>query len=305
MRSIKDKRAKTSKMMYFFAFLAVVAVGGLFYFATSQDISNVNPNNPATCADSTGILTVNAVSKLDGASDPSSPTVTCGVGSDKVKTSVTSGTTTFPVGARLTCLVSKDDYIDASFEDTMDCGGLQKQVEMYYATSDNPAIAIKDPNNGDSTVTDAVAGGATNLTNPSAGSTVDFDVELKGTSTEGTGEMVYIIEFPASSSGNITKVTMGDLSQLSLPMGASVVSAQNAGSYRVAFAVPNIEGSTKRTYSVIATLQTSSDLTGGVYTDLIAGQEFIDDDGFIKSGIEDSDGTDKSENNADYDFWIA
>lgn len=258
--------------------------------------------NVVACSDSTGVLTVSAVSKLDGASDPSSPTITCGVDGSKVKTSVTSGTTTFGVGKELECLVSKADYIDTSFKAVMTCGGLNEEVGMYYATSDNPSLSIKDPNNAGATVTDAIGGGATNLTNVDAGSTVDFDVEFKGTNTEGTGDLIYVIEFPAASSSNITDVTMGGLDSVSVPDAYTV---QNAGSEVVAFRVPNIEGAQKKTYSVIATLGTSSDLSGGVYTDWFAEQQFIDDDGSIASGVEDSDGTAKHENTGDSDFLIA
>lgn len=283
--------------------LGVLGGGYYFFFGAGAEQTTVGDlESPVKCADSTGILTVNAVSKLEGASDPSGPTITCGSDGDKVKTSVTSGTTTFPVGADLTCLVSKADYIDTSFTSTMACGGLNEQVEMYYATSDNPAVKITDPNNADAQVTDAIGGGATNLSDLTAGGTIDFDVEFKGTSTEGTGNMIYVIEFPASSNTNITKVTMGNLKKTNVPQ---LHAAQNAGSELVAFEVPNIEGAVKKTYSVIATLSTTGDLAGGVYTDVYAGQSFIDDDGYISSGVEDSDGTAKYENTLDYDFSIA
>lgn len=256
----------------------------------------------SACAESTGAATITAVSKLDGATDPSSPTITCGVDGGKVKTSVTSGTTTFPVGSMLSCLVSKADYIDTSFEAEMPCGGLQQQVDMYYATSDNPSLTLRDPNNADASLTDAIGGGAGNLTDPDVGGTVDFEVEFKGTNTEGTGELVYVVEFPAGSGSNITDVTMGTLEKTNIPQ---IHTLQNAGSKAVAFKVPNVEGALKAKYDVVATLSTGSDVTGGVYTDWYAGQDFVDDDGFISSGIEDSDGTAKHENTADYDFLIA
>ena len=275
-------------------------VGALVYFGGGFSQS-INPPS-SSCADSTGILTVTAVSALDGAADPSSPTITCGVGDDKIKKSVTSGTTAFAIGADLTCLVSKDDYIDKSFKAEMACGGLEKQLEMFYATSDNPSITIKDPNNADATVGDDVAGGATtNLTNVDAGGTVDFDVEFKGTNTESSGAIVYVIEFPAGSGVNITDVTMGSLEEVEV---SSLHTLQNAGSKAVAFKVPAVEGAIKEEYSVIATLGTSKDLSGGIYTDWYAVQEAIDDNGFIFEGIEDSDGTAKYENTGDYDIYV-
>ena len=285
--------------------IAVVAVflilGFLVYSNYSQTAVGGDTTSPTACSDSTGILTVSAVSGLDGGTDPSSPTITCGVDGAKVKTSVTSGTTTFAVGSKLDCLVSKANYIDTEFKDTMKCGGLVEQVPMYYSTSDNPSITIKDPNNGDASLTNSITGGATNLTAPSVGGTVDFDVQFQGTNTESSGDGIYVIEFPASSSGNITEVTMGSLSKLSIPQ---VHTLQNAGSKAVAFSVPRIDGATKQTYSVIATLGTSKDLSGGVYTDWYAKQAFVDTDGFIKIGVEDSDGNAEYENTVSSNFYI-
>lgn len=298
---MKNKKGAMSILVW--VLLAVVVVGGGYYLytneGTAQSVAGTDPNE---CADSTGVLTVSAVSALEGASDPSSPTVTCGLNGDKVKTSVTSGTTTFAVGDKLDCLVSKADYIDKSFSATMKCGGLSEQVEMFYATSDNPSLTVKDPNNGDASVTDAIAGGASNLTNVDAGSTVDFEVEFKGTNTEATGDLIYVIEFPAGSNANITDVTMDGLKEVSIP---TVHTSQNAGSKIVAFTVPNVEGAMKKEYSVIASLGTAKDLSGGVYTDWYSEQDFVDDDGYIASGVEDSDGTAKYENTGDYDFLIS
>lgn len=251
------------------------------------------------CADAENTLTVQSYSALPGASDPSSPTITCGVNGGPVTTSVTSGTTKFPVGTDLQCLVSKSDYIDVAFDSEMECGGLIEAVPMYYSTSDNPSVRIKN-DDGDF-MTDNVAGGATNQTDVSAGETLTLEVEFQGTSTEASGDGVYVVEFPAGSSGNITKVEMAGLSQVAIP---STHSLQNANSKAVAFKVPSIKGGDKKTYAMQVVLTASKDLMGGTYTDWYGGQEFIDDDKTIKWGVEDSDGTAKYENTGDYDFYI-
>lgn len=289
--------------------LAIVAVVGLGMFAfvgynqgwfiQEQTTLDGKLTDIGSCADSTGVLTINAVSALDGASDPSSPTITCGVGNDKVKTSVTSGTTTFPVGEELTCLVSKADYIDTSFTKKMPCGGLVEQVEMFYSTSDNPSIRIKN-DDGDF-MTDSVTGGATNQTDLSTGETVVLEVEFQGTNTEASGDGIYVIELPASTTANVTDIVMAGADKVSVP---SVHTLQNAGSKAVAFQVPAVEGAEKKTYALSIVLASGKDLVGGVYTDWYAGQDFVDDDGYIESGIEDSDGTAKYENTADYDFYV-
>jgi hypothetical protein len=284
--------------------IIVLIIGALvgIYAIVDNKFIDKDVESAVKCSDSTGKLTVNAVSALEGASDPSSPTITCGTDGGKVKTSVTSGTTAFAIGTELECLVSKADYIDASFNAKVPCGGLVQEVEMYYATSDNPSLKIKDPRASSAEVTDAIAGGATNLTDTSVGGTVKFDAYFEGTNTEGTGDMVYIIEFPAGSDANITTVTMGSLQSVNVPR---TYVANNAGSEIVAFAVPNIEGAVEEVYSVIATLGTGKDMVGGVYTEWRAGQAFVDDDGYITEGVINSLGdTNKYENSDDFDFLI-
>lgn len=279
-----------------------LGVGGYFLFTgESQSIvSQDQLENPLTCSDSTGILTVQSRSILAGAAAPSGPTITCGIDGGVVATSVTSGTTTFPVGADLECLVSKSDYIDKSFKFTMPCGGKTLDGALYYSTSDNPAIRIKN-DDGDY-VTDAIAGGATNQTDLSAGETLVMEVEFTGTATEASGKGVYVIEFPAGSASNITKVELGSLKSVAIP---TVHTLQNAGSKAVAFEVPNIVDGDRITYPLTVTLVAADDLGGGVYTDWYGGQEFIDDDYTIQEGVEDSDGTAKYENTLDFDFLIA
>ena len=299
-----DKKGRTSGIVWFLA-IALVGVALMFAFGVPQNIQGGNDGdvtNPTACGDSTGVLTVSARSTLEGGTDPSSPTITAGINGGPVTTTVTSGTTAFAVGSDIEVLVSKADYIDKSFTFEMPCGGITLDAPLFYATSDNPSISLKDPNNADATLTDAIGGGATNLTNVDVGATVDFDAEFKGTSGEGTGNMIYVIEFPAGSGANITDVTMGGLNEVAVP---TVYTSQNAGSEVVAFEVPSIEGAIKQKYSVIATLGTGKDLSGGVYTDLFAAQEFVDDDKTISSGVEDSDGTAKYENSLDSDFFIA
>lgn len=294
------KAGKGNGMLIGFLLIAFLVIG-VGAFMVSQNVSNMpNIDFPGQgCPDSTGILTVQDRSLVVGGTAPSSPSITCGIDGGKILTTVTSGTTTFPVGSQLECLISDTDSIDRSFKFEMACGGYTLDGALYYATSDNPAITIKDVDAN--TFTDAIGGGATNLSDATAGSTIKFDVFLEGTSGEGTGDMIYVIEFPASSSANITDVTMGNLQSVAVP---TIHTSQNAGSKVVAFAVPNIEGAVEPSYRVIASLGTSKDLAGGIYTDLYAGQEFIDDDSTISSGVEDSDGTSKYENTADYDFYL-
>lgn len=296
-------KKNTQKWMVGLLVILIVIVG---YMAVGQNIggtSTTGTTDPNQCGDATGILTVNAVNTLQLGTAVASPTITCGVNGGAVATSVTSGTTTFPVGANLVCLVSKADYIDTEFSATMGCGGLVEQVGMFYSTSDNPSIEIQDKNSN--TLTDNIAGGTTNISNLAVGETMKAEVIFTGTALESSGEGIYIIEFPAGSNSNITEgdagVTLGTLSHISVP---SVYSTVNAGSRVDAFNVPAVEGSSEASYNLQVSLQATKDLAGGVYTTWYSKQAFVDTDGTIKVGVQDSTGTAKYENTVDYKFLI-
>jgi len=300
---MKNKRG-SALVITLVVLLAAVLIGGGIWIALgtegeSQSVTQQQLTSPIACSDSTGILTINAISAIPGAAAPSSPTITAGADGGVIATSVTSGTTTFPIGAEVEVLVSKSDYLDKSFTFTMPCGGKTLDAALYYSTSDNPAIRIK--NDDDSYVTDAVAGGATNQTNLAAGETLVMEVEFTGTSTEASGDGIYIVELPASTAANVTKIELGNLKAVAI---STVHTLQNAGSKSVAFEVPSIVGSERVTYPLTITLTATGDISGGVYTDWYAKQEFIDDDKTIQYGVEDSDGTAKYENTLDFDFYI-
>lgn len=299
-----NKNGKVGSGWKIFGFMLLGIVGllivGSILGVGQTQVEKGEPVEDITqCADSTGVLTANSRSALSAGTDPSSPTITAGVDGGPVTTSVTSGTTTFPVGSEIEVLVSKSDYIDRSFTFTMPCGGKTLDAPLFYSTSDNPSIRIKN-DDGDF-MTDSFKG-ATNQTDLSVGETLILDVELQGTNGESSGDGIYIIEFPASTSANITSVTLDGQSPIPLPSGLHT--AQNADSELVAFNVGAVEGAVKDTHTLSIVLGSTKDLTGGVYTDWYAKQEFIETDDTIAYGTVDAQGTSKYENNVGYDFYI-
>lgn len=279
--------------------IALILVVGVFAYGYMQNVSQTpDRQDIASCADSTGVLTVNSFSALSQASNVT-PTLTVGVNGGPVSTTATSGTTTFAVGDNLKIVASLSDYIDTELNAVMTCGGLNINNPMYYATSDNPSIRIKN-DDGDY-MTDNIAGSTVNQTNLAEGETLSLDVEFTGTSLESSGDFIYIVELPASTSANVTKIEMSGLNSVSVP---SVHTSNNAGSKIVAFEVPAIVGSDKKTYTLTIVLGASKDLSGGVYTDFYTKQKFVDTDGTVAYGVQDSDGTAKYENTGDFDFLI-
>lgn len=301
---MKNKKGKISGGMILLLVLVAVAVIGVGYLAVKQNTNGGNPNNPTTCGDSTGVLTLTGVNAYNS-NEKEGATITCGVNSGAVTKSVTSGTTSFGIGEKIKCLLSQTGSIDTEWEGQMVCGGLTETVPMYNSTSTNPTITIKDPNNQGATLSNAIAGGTVNLTAVTAGATVKFDVDFQGVSQESSGDGVYVIELPANSNTNITSgdagVTFGSATHANVPSFYVI----NGASARVdAFNVPAIKGADDPTYKYVASLKASKDVTGGVYTTWYAKQSFIDSDGTIKVGVEDSLGTTKYENTGTYNFYI-
>lgn len=292
-------KTKTSGLVFVISIAVVLllAIFGWFMYTNTQTQIG-SDTSPVDCADSTGILTVTGYSALNPSTNIS-PTVKAGVNGGVIATTVTSGTTTFPVGAKVKVIGEISDYIDKSFEFTMPCGGEVLSMPLYYSTSDNPSIRIKN-DDGDY-VSDNVAGATVNQTNLALGETLIMDIEFAGTSQESSGDGIYVIEFPASTAGNITNVELSGATSVPLPQ---VHTTLNAGSKVVAFKVPAVVGSEKVTHTLTVTLGATKDLAGGVYTDWYSMQEFIDDNGQIAYGVEDSDGTAKYENTLDFDFLI-
>lgn len=277
------------------AFVGVAWQQGWFTSSTQSAIQK--KTSVLDCPDSTGILTVNAFSSLNKGSAVSTPTITAGVNGQPITTSVTSGTTTFPVGQDLTIHVSKADYLDKAFTTKMECGGITLEAPLYYSTSDNPAVRVK--NDDGNYVTDSVTGGATNQTALSVGEKLQVDVEFSGTSLESSGEGIYVVE--VGKSANITKIELSGATPVALPR---VHATQVAGSKVQAFKVPAVLGSDKATHTLTVTPTASGHISGGVYTDWYAQQDFIDTNGKVAYGIENSEGTLKYENTLDFDFYI-
>jgi len=301
---MKNKKAMSPGILVILivAIVAIVGVGAwqLGAFEATQSVTT-GVTNQADCADASGILTANVVSALAKGTAVGTPTITCGVNGGQVLTAVTSGTTTFPVGAKVNCLASKDDYIDEEFDFTMTCGGATKEMAIFYSTSDNPSIRAKN-DDGDymaDSSNDVVHSG-TNQTAVAVGEVIKWDIEISGTSLESSGDGLLVIEFPAGTSANITKVELSGATLGSLP---SVHSTVNAGSKVAVFNIPAVVGSDKSVHTLSITLGATKDFVGNTLMDWYTKQKFVDDDGSISFGVEDSDGTSQYESTSDVDFY--
>lgn len=271
------------------ALLAILIIGllGVAYFAVSQNVGGKADVTSATgCSDSTGKLTVNSYSALSKSSNVT-PTLTVGVNGAPVTTTATSGTSTFAVGDKLQIVAVLSDYIDTELTGTMTCGGLTLDNPMYYSTSDNPAIRVKNDDG------DYVTGTTVNQTNVNAGETIRLNMVFDGTSLESSGDGILVVEAPASSSANISSIDMSGVSKTNVPQ---VHSLANAGSKSQAFDIPAIVGSDSKEYGLQVVLGASKDLSGTILYTFYSKQKFVETDGTVGYGVENKDGTLKYEN---------
>jgi len=305
MKSILESKAgKTSKLLIGGGIMVVLFLGIITYNMVSQSAVQTTvelQDTPGGCADSTGVLTVNDRSESDYGTTPGSPTITCGLDSGAVTTSVTSGTTTFAVGSDLDCHLAITDYLDESFSFKMPCGGKQLDAPLWYSTSDNPGITWY--NDDDNAMTNDISvNGAINQSDLTAGETFTLELKMQGTSGESSGDGILVIEFPTASGANITSTSLGGQQSVAIP---SVHSLQNAGSKAFAFDVSAVQEGNVVKLPLQVQLTASKDLSGGVNTTWYAKQKFIDDDKTIKFGVQDSDGTVKYENIISSSFYIS
>jgi hypothetical protein len=231
-------------------------------------------------------LTVNSYSTLSKSTNLT-PTLKVGVNGQPVTTTATSGTSTFAVGDKLVVVAELADYLDTEITGTMTCGGLTLENPMYYSTSDNPSIRVKNDDG------DYVTGTTVNQTNVNAGETIRLTMVFDGTSLESSGDGILVVEAPASSSGNITSIDMSGVSKTNVPQ---VHALENAGSKSQAFDIPAIVGSESKEYGLQIVLGASKDLSGTVLYDFYSKQKFVETDGTVGYGVENKDGTLKYEN---------
>jgi len=103
---MKNKKGMQPILAILLVVLVIAGLGfGGYKLATMETTQAVTTGttDQSECADASGILTANVVSALAKGTAVTTPTITCGVNGGQVLTSVTSGTSTFPVGANVKC----------------------------------------------------------------------------------------------------------------------------------------------------------------------------------------------------------
>lgn len=294
------------------AVLAVIVLGWMFVSNSIDGTAPVKVGDKVVCEIEPYIdnATFNEYSRgtgvavtyyytIDGSTDPAR-TLTPG-----------SSGTTFDVGDKLTILSSASGYIDKidSFTITQ-CGA--NKFSNYISEGDAITLSLVDDSG--TALTNSASGGAVNITDGGAETNANFDVRIQGARDKSTGQVLLTLE------GNDTEIDTMSISAKSA--GAKViegtgtvynnldlfVSEGTAPVAKFAFVVDSVEDTgAYDEYTISVDSETgetlgAGDTTGFLYVNAYAGQYFVDTDGTIKYGWENSDGTLKYEQKAtDYD----
>lgn len=134
-----------------------------------------------------------------------------------------------------------------------------------------------------------MSGGASNES--AITSTRTLTVSFQSDTQQATGDMLYVLESPASSAANISSIslTCGGKA-MTTGIIPSYLSAANANSFRAAWDIPSVENGAKLDCALQIVPAVGKQPTGGFVTTAYVKNKFIDIDGTLKEGIYDSNG---------------
>lgn len=226
----------------------------------------------------------------------------------------TSGTK-FQVGDKMKIFSTKAGNLDQVEDFTItNCGG--NKFTSYVYVGDAITLDILSQNLV--AVSDAATTASTvNLSDGGTANPLNFIIRLDGASKKNTGQILLTLEFNATEvdtvsisakSANAKVIESNPTKYSSLDL---FVAEGTAPTDKFAFVVDEILDGGQADYNIKVTPESGVTMgakggSGFVFGNAYAGQWFIDDDGSLKFGWEDSDGTLKYEQKAtDHDALIS
>lgn len=278
--------------------VVIALLFGAFLFVPGLKDSVFGPTDKGAVAEKCAIdttLSINAYSELSRSTNLS-PVYYVRVNGGNAMT-FTSGTTKLSPGDSVEVLATLADYLDTTKTITVVCGANRLDMGLY-ASNDVAGFRVKNTD-GDF-MTDSLVGGAYNQTAVSAGQAMTWDVEIRGTDKQSTGNLVVVVEL--GSTANVTSITMSGTTAASIP---SFYSMNAAGSKAVAFNVPAIIGSATSNHVLTTQITSAKTISGIAYFQVYSAQAFLDTDGkFVTDGIMDSAGATKYEDESHTHYYI-
>jgi len=292
-------KTRTSPVLIIGGIALIVLIAGMFWFMTSQSQIGADKDltpegdllSPCDIDTTFDLSVVNALSQ----GTTVSPTINAKI--DGGATKIITSSTTFRSGISLEVFINSSDYIDKNVGTFDLICGPNAETDTMYATSAN---AFRLYNEGNDVLTDSNIGGSVNQTQKAT--TITLNGYIDGTSKESTGDLVIVVE--ATNTTQVDKVHMSGtgVSDADVP---SFYSNAKAGSITKAFLVKEVLNGDSVPITISLTPESGVYINWtSVYVTAYSLQDFIDTDGTYQSGAEDSDGTDMTEDNWDFDFCI-
>jgi len=283
--------------------LGVLAVVGFMTGGFSQFGGGGDDTDKSECGVST-TANINAVDALKKGNAVSSPTITARVnGGNGI--SFTSGNTTLSPGDDVEFLIAKTNFIDIITPSVkIECGTNQVDADLF-ATSTN---TFRIFNSDNTALTDKATLLNTSLSDVIQGSStapINLKVFIDSTSDESTGDLIVVVEFENTTEVDNIQFSGNGVSRGDIP---SFYSSNSANTIVKAFNVPALEDGASNQYTLSLTPESGETIgksDTSVFVTAYSAQAFQDTDGSFTGGVEDSDGTDKTEDNWDFDFCIA
>jgi len=285
--------------------------GGVWYFSqngSTQSVAqsaSVEKEVTGNC-ETVPYITVTARDKINLGTAVTSLTLDYAVNGE-YKGTLTSGSsgTTFQYGDIVDILVAKADYLNTVVEGVeIKCGDNPVIVDLY--ATDDGTLKVYDEDG--TAVTDSSAGGAANQS--SSATTIQQEVKITSKSDQSLGDLVIIVE--AQNTSQVDDITMSDgdhttVSSINVPDFHTVESTSTGSIVKAFFINANdyLKDGKADTYTLSIEPESGETIdNNAMYLTVYTQEYFKDVDGSFVYAIEDSEGTNKYEDDFDYDWNI-
>ena len=285
--------------------LMVILVIGLLavgYVAVSQNIGGGADTDAESCGDSTATVTYTAKNEYSRSSSVSGLSVYGKIGDGAIQN--LSAVSSLPVGAVISDIFySAGDYIDAKAPSfTVACGQTTAPIVNMKPTSDPSTYLIK--NDAGTTLTNTATGGASNGT--STAGTLELELRIGATTDVTTGNLYIVMEYDNSTEVDEISLSGTGVDSLGNAVPESYTKEASNSVIR-SFKIAEIEDGATGSFTIKLTPESGQTIGGSeqaLRTTIYSEQAFEQPDGTVGVGVEDSDGSDKSEDSSDYDVFI-
>ena len=278
--------------------LLSLAVFGIY----GQNIAGGSDTDAESCGDSTATITYTAKNEYSRSSSVSGLSVYGKIGDGAIQN--LSAVTSLPVGAVISDIFySAGDYIDAKAPSfTVACGQTTAPIVNMKPTSDPSTYLIK--NDAGTTLTDTATGGASNGT--STAGTLELELRIGATTDVTTGNLYIVMEYDNSTEVDEISLSGTGVDSLGNAVPESYTKEASNSVIR-SFKIAEIEDGATGSFTIKLTPESGQTIGGSeqaLRTTIYSEQAFEQPDGTVGVGVEDSDGSDKSEDSSDYDVFI-